>query len=284
MVAQSDRVKVVAENCERCASTRIRRTEPLPSSTSPKLPWQQLGVDSFHFDGQNFLAVVDYFSQYPEVVTLKSTTCSLAISAMKGNLERFGILAIVRGDNRPQASAAEFANFSLLRLRAHHEWLTLSAVEPQVERTVRTVEGLLRKSDDPFLFPLVFGDTPGLSVFGAAQLPTAEAADQDAKATEEAETGVALNGGLPREGPGGEASASCRLQLSVRGKARVGWLPARKSGRQVRGAVPYVSGESPVPKPEQWTPSRATQGFEQEAFKHRRRPKDSVGQSSLPLD
>lgn len=41
------------------------------ATVTPELPWQQVGGDTFHFEGQD-LAVV-YYSQFPEVPTLHGT-------------------------------------------------------------------------------------------------------------------------------------------------------------------------------------------------------------------
>lgn len=167
----SKQIKSMVEDCERCASTRVQRAEPLVASPSPELPWQQLGIDLFHFNGQDFLLIVDYFSRYPEVITLKSTTCSSVITAVKSVLARFGIPEVVRSDNGPQFAAAEFADFAQDYGFVH---ATSSPHYPQsngeVERAIRTIKDLLRKGDDPFLALLVFRDTPGRSGFSPAQL------------------------------------------------------------------------------------------------------------------
>ncbi|XP_037529171.1 uncharacterized protein LOC119406504 [Rhipicephalus sanguineus] len=70
-------------NCEQCAFTRVNLAEPLVSTALPGRPWEFLGMDLFHLNGQTFLLVVDYYSRFPEVVTLRSTTARAVIDALK---------------------------------------------------------------------------------------------------------------------------------------------------------------------------------------------------------
>ena len=48
--------------------------EPLIPTSLPQYPWQQVAADLFHLKGEDYLVLVDYFSRYPEVHKLKSTT------------------------------------------------------------------------------------------------------------------------------------------------------------------------------------------------------------------
>ena len=52
------------------------------TSELPKYPWQVVGTDLFKLKA-NYLLVVDYFSRYPEVLQLTSTTSASVISALK---------------------------------------------------------------------------------------------------------------------------------------------------------------------------------------------------------
>lgn len=40
-------------------------------------------MDLFHLNGQTFLLVVDYYSRFPVVVTLRSTTAQAVIDTLK---------------------------------------------------------------------------------------------------------------------------------------------------------------------------------------------------------
>ena len=127
----------------------------------PDYPWQVIGSDLFQVKNDHYLLTADYFSRYPEVTKLTSTTSAAVISALKAQFARFGIPEIVRSDNGPQYDSAEFADFAKLYGFTHQ---TSSPRFPQsngfVERTVKTVKKLLRQSDDPCLVLLTFHSMP----------------------------------------------------------------------------------------------------------------------------
>ena len=105
--------------------------------------------------------MVDYFSRYPEVLQLTSTTSMSVISALKSVFSRHGIPEIVRSDNGPQYSSAEFMSFAS-SYGFHH--LTSSPQFPQsngqAERAVQTIKNLLKKSDDLYTSLLSYRATP----------------------------------------------------------------------------------------------------------------------------
>ena len=102
----------VVQNCEVCAKETKPGKEPLISTQLPKYPWQVVGTDLFELNKNNYLLVVDYFSCYPEVVKVTSTTSVSIISVLKSIFARHGIPEIVRSDNGPQYSSAEFMSFA----------------------------------------------------------------------------------------------------------------------------------------------------------------------------
>lgn len=36
----------------------------------PTSPWEKVGMDLFHLKGNNYLVVIDYYSNYPELALL----------------------------------------------------------------------------------------------------------------------------------------------------------------------------------------------------------------------
>lgn len=158
-------------SCQQCASNRVVNPEPLMPTATPDRPWQHLAIDLFHCKSREHLVVVDYYSRFPEVVSLSSTTSMAVINAVKSCFARHGIPDVVRTDNGPQFSSNEFATFAQTYGFRHE---TSSPRYPQsngeAERMVRTVKNLLEKSDDPYLALLSYRDTPGPSGFSPAQL------------------------------------------------------------------------------------------------------------------
>ena len=120
-----------------------------------------VGTDLFEIKGVHYLITVDYFSRYPEVNKLTTTTSSAVITALKGVFSRHGLPEVVRSDNGPQYSSHEFASFANSYDFKH---VTSSLLYPQsngqAERAVQTVKSLLKQSEDPFSALLSYRSTP----------------------------------------------------------------------------------------------------------------------------
>ena len=85
--------------CPTCAKDASQRREPLKVSPLPEYPWQVIGTDLFEFRGEHYILVVDYFSRYPEIIKLRTTTSAAIIVALKTILSRHGIPETIRSDN-----------------------------------------------------------------------------------------------------------------------------------------------------------------------------------------
>lgn len=153
----SSELASVVNNCLQCAKLRVQRAEPMLPSETPALPWQKLGADLFHFRGKEYLVVVDYFSRFPELALLSSTTSAAVIVQLKSFFARHGILELIVTDNGCQFISTEFKAFSESYQFCH---VTSSPRYPQsngeAERTVQTVKRLLEKSADPYLALLAY--------------------------------------------------------------------------------------------------------------------------------
>lgn len=147
-------------------------------STSPLL-WGYHGLVSlrhrpfrmFQLKGCDYVLIVDYYSRFPEVISLGSTSAQAAILADKSCMACYGIPNVVQTDIGPQFASHEFADFA----QAHgfrHE--TRSPWHPQnngeVECMVRIVKNLFAKSSDQYLALLSYRDTPGVNGVSPAQL------------------------------------------------------------------------------------------------------------------
>ena len=149
------------QNCRECREHATQRKEPLIPTPLPTHPWEEVGADLFHLRGTTYLLVVDYFSRYPELMKLTSTTASSVVNALKSVFARHGIPVRLRTDNGPQFDCDEMASFASCY---HFEHSTSSPRYPQsngeVERCVQTIKNLLKKSDDIYLSLLVYRSTP----------------------------------------------------------------------------------------------------------------------------
>ena len=141
----SRQISELVSQCPQCCQDAPPRKEPLISTPLPEFPWQRAATDLFELRGETYLVVVDYFSRYPEVVQLRSTTSHAVIGALKAVFGRHGVPETLVSDNGPQYSSAEFAEFASAYGFKHS---TSSPHYPQsnglAERMVKTVKGLLR--------------------------------------------------------------------------------------------------------------------------------------------
>ena len=71
-------------------------------------PWEKVGYDVFHCLGQNYLLLVDYYSNFPEVCLRKGTHSSTVITHMKSIFARYGIPKTIVSDSGPQCSSFQF--------------------------------------------------------------------------------------------------------------------------------------------------------------------------------
>ena len=105
--------------------------------------------------------MADYYSHYPEVIKLTSTTSASIITAMKSVFSRHGIPHTVVGDNGPQYVSAEMKKFSSMYGFNH---VTTSPHYPQsngfAERMVKTIKKLLSSSSDMYMALLSYRSTP----------------------------------------------------------------------------------------------------------------------------
>lgn len=136
------------------------RREPLIPTKLPLYPWQKVETDLFQIGKQHYLIVVDYYSRFPEVIKLSTTTSQAVISALKPIFARYGIPETFYSENGPQYQSGEFKQFAK---EYDFNRVTSSPHFPQsnglAERTVQTVKKLLQDSD-PCLALFNFRATP----------------------------------------------------------------------------------------------------------------------------
>ena len=154
-------VSTMVNNCHSCSKQRHVPHEPMLATPLPEYPWQKVGSDFFQIKNDHYLLLVDYFSRYPEVVKLVSTTSACVIAALKSIFARHGIPEKLISDNGPQYDSDDFREFAA-KYQIQHD--TSSPYYPQgnaqAERTVQTVKNMLIKSEDPYLALLTYRATP----------------------------------------------------------------------------------------------------------------------------
>jgi transposase InsO family protein len=106
----------------------------------------------FELKGANYLIAVDYFSRYPEVIKLTTTTSQSIVTALKSIFSRHGFPKGFVSDNGPQFSSHEMLEFSSAY---SFQDVTSSPRYPQsnglAERTVKTMKSILSDAPDPYI-------------------------------------------------------------------------------------------------------------------------------------
>ena len=159
-------IEDLVSSCSVCLDSRNENArQPMISSDVPEYTFQTVESDLFHWNNQDFILVVDYYSHYWEIERLYDTISSNAIKKMNSIFSRFCIPEEVRSDNGPQYNSAEFEEFA-------RKWGFMynpsSPKYPQgnalVERTVQTLKNLLTKAKkadrDLYLTMLEYRTTP----------------------------------------------------------------------------------------------------------------------------
>ena len=57
--------------------------EPMLKSVIPEYPFQIVGTDLFHWDGQEYIIVLDYYIRFWEMERLRKTDSSIIVQKLK---------------------------------------------------------------------------------------------------------------------------------------------------------------------------------------------------------
>ena len=108
-------IKHTIEACATCQCHHPQEPwQPLKPTPAPECPWQHLGADFMHFDGNEYLIIIDYYSKMPFVRKIPQSQCNAAkmISILKELFAKHGIQESLHSDNGPQFASTLFAEFA----------------------------------------------------------------------------------------------------------------------------------------------------------------------------
>ena len=136
--------------------------QPLEPTTEA---WTRVGTDLFTLHGKDYLLVVDYHTNYPEMSLLPDTSSSTVIKHTKSIFARHRIPKTVISDNGPQFSSKEYKEFAR---KWEFQHTTSSPYHPEengkAEQTIQTIKSLMKKAardeEDPYLALLNFRAYP----------------------------------------------------------------------------------------------------------------------------
>lgn len=172
----SAQITDLIKGCLTCNMYQNSQTkEPMLSYKIPDLPWEHVASDLFMYKNAMYLLVVDYYSNFIEVVKLPDIKSSTVIMYMKSLFARHGIPKLLTSDQGTQYTSSEFAQFM-------KEWdikhVFTSPYFPKsnglAERSVGIIKRLLSKCDesgqDPYLALLNLRNTPRDNLPSPAEL------------------------------------------------------------------------------------------------------------------
>ena len=105
----SSQIYDMVQRCPTCSKKTILLKEPMIYSQLPEYPFQKIGTDLFKKKEITYLLAVDYFSLFPEVIKLTSTS---VITALKSLFFRYGIPEEMVSKNGPQYISQEMKDFA----------------------------------------------------------------------------------------------------------------------------------------------------------------------------
>ena len=109
----TSQIEDVVLQCQICSTHQRSNTkEPMLPHMIPEHPWSQVGADLFQFNSQNYLILVDYYSNFIELNLLNTTTSQQVVTHLKSQFARHGIPDRLITDNGPQFSSDTFKQFA----------------------------------------------------------------------------------------------------------------------------------------------------------------------------
>ena len=136
------------QSCKTCSKhSKSQRHEPLQSHPTPEIPWHTVATDLFELKNSKYLLLVDYYSRFPVLHKLSSTSSKVLIQEMKEVFTELGVPYTIVSDGGPQYTSAEFRDF-LEQWQIEHK--VSSPRNPQsnemAERCVQTMKASLLKT------------------------------------------------------------------------------------------------------------------------------------------
>ena len=127
--------------------------EPLITATLLSHPWEKATSDLFHLNNSTYLIVIDYFSRYPEVIQLKSTTSASVIKVLKSISSHHGVPSVdLHEYNGPQ-----FVSNEMKKVANTYGFILLTSCPhyPQINGlakwTIQTIKELLQDNPDDLI-------------------------------------------------------------------------------------------------------------------------------------
>jgi hypothetical protein len=166
-----EQIRNLVDGCNICQERRNNNLAQQYHPTEvPEHPFQKVATDFFQLAGKHYLLAVDYYSKWPCVVEMSSTTSDATIREQERVFTDFGVPETLVLDNGPQFGSAVFQAFSRQQPFSH---VTSSPFYPEsngvAERSLSEPFALLPSVDAfhlrPFCYnPVICGEACHLSL------------------------------------------------------------------------------------------------------------------------
>ena len=97
--------------CQECIRWSQPPKEPLQAHDVPQEPWERIAMDYFYMNGRLYILICDYFSKFPFLFQVKTTS----FANLKDHLEELfsveGIPNEIMSDNGPPFNGKEFSSY-----------------------------------------------------------------------------------------------------------------------------------------------------------------------------
>ena len=167
-------IKLLVEKCEACQQLRPSQVREPLQPTMAEGPMDAISVDLFHYEGDEYLLMVDRFSGWPFTKKLRKTDTGSIIKQLRLWFWDFGYPRIVRSDGGPQFRE-EFKEF-LHGINAKHEDTSAYYAQSNghAESAVKNVKALIAKydglNDECFEALAAWRNSPRADGFSPAQM------------------------------------------------------------------------------------------------------------------
>ena len=101
------------QSCKICIKySRSQRNKPLQSHPTPEVPWHTVKTDLLETKNSKYLLIVDYYSRFPVLHKLGSTTSRVLVQEIKAVFAKLGVPNVIVSDGGPKYTSAEFKDFT----------------------------------------------------------------------------------------------------------------------------------------------------------------------------
>ena len=141
-------IRSAVRSCTTCQADRPSlQKEPMIPHDVPAAPWEKLGIDFFEWNGNQYLLVADYFSKFPIVRAMSSTSTAKTVSVLKTIFAEYGIPCEVFTDQGPQFVSQEFNDFATkYQFEVKHSSPRYPQSNGFAEAMVKIVKGIMSKA------------------------------------------------------------------------------------------------------------------------------------------